>query len=425
MYFVSTRGSAPRATLEEAVFAGPAPDGGLYVSESLPRIELDIPRGGAAADTASIVARQLFRTALDGDAVEALVRDSLDFEIPVVELSPRMFGLELFHGPTHAFKDVGARFLSRLVAHFASFRDREATVLVATSGDTGSAVAHAFSGLEGVRVVVLFPRGKVSRIQRLLFTTLGGNVTSIAVEGTFDDCQRLVKKAFADPDTTGQSKLVSANSINVGRLLPQIFYYFHLAAQFSNSDDPPVVSTPSGNFGNLTAGLMAKRMGARIARFVASTNANDVVPEYLTTGEFRPRPSTATMSNAMDVGDPSNFSRIQWLYDGDAARLRRDVTGCSFSDEQTADAIRSVFARTGYVLDPHSAVGLLGAESVPSGDRVFLSTAHPAKFGETVARMIDTDVAVPETLARYESRQELVTEMDADYEDLKQILYTS
>lgn len=413
MRFVSTAGKAPSASLEQALFAGPAPDGGLYVPETIPTITP--PTKGSVGDTACAVAKMLFADDVDSGTLETLVRGALDFEIPLVPLDDGISSVELFHGPTHAFKDVGARFMARLMLHYL---DGEATVLVATSGDTGSAVAHAFLGLDGIRVVVLYPRGKVSALQRRLFTTLGENVSSLSIDGTFDDCQRLVKQAFADDEL---ERLVSANSINVGRLLPQTFYYFHAYAQLGAPESFDVC-TPSGNFGNLTAGLMAKRMGLPVSRFIAATNVNDVVPEYLQTGTFEARPSAETLSNAMDVGNPSNFARMLWLYDNDADAMRRDVIGRAYTDEQTRETIRSVHERLGYVLDPHSAIGYMGAHASDASTRVFLATAHPAKFRETVEPVIGRAVALPPALEKSAHGTELVTEMTADYEPLKDYL---
>jgi threonine synthase len=312
--------------------------------------------------------------------------------------------------------------MARLMRPFLERRGREVTVLVATSGDTGSAVASAFHGLDGIEVVVLFPRGKVSVLQQKLFTTLGANVAAIAVEGSFDDCQRLVKRAFADRDLCSRRPLVSANSINIGRLLPQSFYYFHLPAQLG-VESVPLVSTPSGNFGNLTAGLFAKRMGFRAGRFVAATNANDVVPEYLARGIYEPRPSVETLSNAMDVGDPSNWARILWLYGGSLERIRRDLAGSAHSDEETLRAMREVYQETGYVLDPHAAVAYLGARRYAAdGPAVFLSTAHPAKFRETVERALGTPIDLPPALAGVLERPEAFTTIPADYGALKEYL---
>jgi threonine synthase len=423
--FLSTGGEAPAVSLEEALFAGPAPDGGLYVPETLPRIQP--PAAGASfTDTALSVARALFEEDVPREALEEIVRDGLDFEIPLVPVEEGVYSLELFHGPTLAFKDVGARFMARLLLHFLRRRGRDVTVLVATSGDTGSAVASAFYHLEGTRVVVLFPRGKVSALQQKLFTTLGGNVSALGVEGTFDDCQRMVKQAFADREIPAIRSLVSANSINVGRLLPQTFYYFHISSRIEGGA-PLLVATPSGNFGNLTAGLIAKRMGFRADKFVAATNVNDVVPEYLAGGTYRPRPSVATLSNAMDVGDPSNWARIQWLYRGSLEEIRRDLLGSAHTDEETLGAMRDLYRRTGYVLDPHSAVAYLGALHGMTTQRnrptaLFLSTAHPAKFQETVERAIQSKIDLPPALAQALDRPEHFLPIPAEYGALKEYL---
>ena len=412
-------------SLEEALFAGPAPDGGLYVPETLPSIEPP-STGARLADTAYRVASALFGDDVPASALDAIVRESLDFPIPIVPVEDGIYCLELFHGPTLAFKDVGARFMARLILHFLKRRGRAVTVVVATSGDTGSAVASAFYRLEGIQVVVLFPRGKVSALQQKLFTTLGGNVSALGVEGSFDDCQRMVKQAFADADLPARRCLVSANSINVGRLLPQTFYYFHISTQLE-AGTPLLVSTPSGNFGNLTAGLFAKRMGFRAEKLVAATNVNDVVPEYLARGTYRPRPSVATLSNAMDVGDPSNWVRILWLYRSSLEELRRDLLGSAHTDEETKGAMRDLYRRTGYVLDPHSAVAYLGALHGRSAQRkgattVFLSTAHPAKFQETVERAIESKIDLPPALALALDRPEHFLPIPAEYGALKEYL---
>jgi threonine synthase len=423
--YLSTRGTSPAVSLEEALFAGPAPDGGLYVPETLPSIEPP-STGARLADTAYRVASALFGDDVPASALDAIVRESLDFPIPIVPVEDGIYSLELFHGPTLAFKDVGARFMARLILHFLKRRGRAVTVVVATSGDTGSAVASAFYRLEGIQVVVLFPRGKVSALQQKLFTTLGENVSALGVEGSFDDCQRMVKQAFADADLPARRCLVSANSINVGRLLPQTFYYFHISTQLE-AGTPLLVSTPSGNFGNLTAGLFAKRMGFRAEKFVAATNVNDVVPEYLAGGTYRPRPSVATLSNAMDVGDPSNWVRILWLYRSSLEELRRDLLGSAHTDEETTGAMRDLYRRTGYILDPHSAVAYLGALHGRSAQRegvttVFLSTAHPAKFQETVERAIESKIDLPPALALALDRPEHFLPIPAEYGALKEYL---
>ena len=405
MQLFTTAGTAPPADLRTALLAGIAPDGGLYLPDRLdplPAAARATLRGATFPEAALAVARHLFRDEPPEAALGEIVRGALDFPVPLLPLGERLYAVELFHGPTCAFKDVGARFLARLLAHYHAAADPPLTILVATSGDTGGAVARAFFGVPGTRVVVLYPDGKVSPLQERQFTTLGGNVTAVAVAGTFDDCQRLVKQAFADHGLEGR-RLTSANSINVGRLLPQIFYYWHAWAQLPEPAADLLVSVPSGNFGNLTAGLMAQRLGVPVSRFVAATNVNDAVPEYLAGGAFRPRASVATISSAMDVGDPSNFARIVALYGGDAERLRAAVAGSRHTDGETRAAIRDVYRTYGYVLDPHGAVAYLGLTAAlrerPQATGVFLATAHPAKFAEVVEPLIGRPVPLPERLA--------------------------
>jgi threonine synthase len=342
-----------------------------------------------------------------------VVAEALNFPIPLVEVQPGLYSLELFHGPTFAFKDVGARVMARLMAS-RHRGDDPLTILAATSGDTGSAVAHAFHGVPNTRVVILYPDGRVSPTQEAQLTMFNGersNVRAYAVAGSFDDCHKLTRDAYADPDLRRSMRLTSANSVNVGRLLPQSVYYFHAFAQLQSlagSTTGVVFSTPSGNFGNLTAGLMAKRAGLPISRFIAATNLNDVVPAYLETGRFEPRPSLATLSNAMDVGHPSNFERMLWLYGRDRDAMSRDVTGCRFSDDDVRSTIKRVYEERGYLLDPHSAIaymglkgrdGQVGRDGQDGAIGVFLSTAHPAKFAEIVEPIIGQPVAKPPALA--------------------------
>ena len=425
MRFVSTVGESPPVDLAAAVFAGPAPDGGLYLPESLPPADPTVfadPSLTVPQRAARLLAP--FLADLDAGTGTQLLADALDFPLPLVELEDGIHVLELFHGPTLAFKDVGARTLARLIAALRGDDDREVTVLVATSGDTGGAVAHAFAGVAGTRVAVLYPRGRISPLQEKQMATLGGNVLALAVEGGFDDCQRLVRQAFADRDLAAEMRLTSANSINVGRLLPQMVYYAHAAAQLAPAT--VLFSVPSGNFGNLTAGLMAHRMGMPAAGFVAATNVNDVVPAYLATGVFTPRPSLPTMSSAMDVGDPSNLARIRALYGDDPAAIRRDVTAASFDDRATAETIRDVAARTGYLLDPHTAVGYLGLRKAfaarGTGAGVVLATAHPAKFREQVEPILGRPLALPERLARCLDRPTFARPLPADLAALRQAL---
>ncbi len=428
--FISTSGKAPPVTLAEAVRRGLAPDGGLYFpSEWSPLPPSFFARLGGMelAESASRVAEHLLGDSLEPTALAAIVRGALDFPIPLVRLTDRIRVLELFHGPTLAFKDVGARFLARLMARTRT-GDRTLTILAATSGDTGGAVAQAFFGVDGTRVAILYPRGQISPLQERQFATLGGNVRAFAVDGTFDDCQRLVKGAFVDDELQARLALTSANSINIGRLLPQIFYYFHAAAQLDEDERrrPLLFSTPSGNFGNLAAGLVAKRLGLA-CRFIAATNVNDVVPEYLTTGIYSPRASQRTISNAMDVGDPSNFARILHLYGEDLDALRSDLTGRRYDDAATRRAIVEVEREHGYLMDPHTAVGYLALRDALAGEDsralgVVLSTAHPAKFGDVVEPVIGREIDLPPQLAERLDAPVLSESLASDVAELKQRL---
>jgi threonine synthase len=406
--WVSTRRASPPVPFIDALFAGTAPDGGLYFPErfeALAASTLDRLQSADLVTIGTTVGAHLLAGDISEQAIGALVRDALDFPIPLVQITDRVWALELFHGPTLAFKDVGARTQARLLHHFTD--GTPLTILVATSGDTGSAVAQAFYQVPDSRVFVLYPEGQVSDVQEAQMASLGGNITAVAVAGTFDDCQRLVKQAFADDELRKKVWLTPANSINLGRLLPQVFYYFLLGGlctpQAGHENRHLVVSVPSGNFGNLTAGLIAKRLGLGVGRFVAATNVNDVVPEYLRTGIYHPRPSVRTVANAMDVGAPSNFERIRALYDDHLDRIRADVTGAAFPDETVVTEIGRVARESGYLLDPHGAIAWLGLQEAMSTDAdatgVFLATAHPAKFREVVEPAIGRPVPLPSTLA--------------------------
>jgi len=412
--FISTRGSGP-VSLADALFAGLAPDGGLYVPTELPPFPPF--RGGvdSLADVGRWVTPSLFAEA-DPALIDRVVTGAFDFPVPLVEVEPDVHVLELFHGPTHAFKDVGARFMARLMAELDTGGDRR-TVLVATSGDTGSAVAHAFHGLEGYRVLVLFPKDKVSARQRRQMTTLGGNVRALAVEGNFDDCQRMAKEAFNDPALRARHRLTSANSINVGRLLPQSFYYVLAAARLGWDARPPRFVVPSGNLGNLSGGILAQRCGMPSRGFVSALNANRGFADFLLEGSFEARPSIPTYSSAMDVGDPSNLERIRWLYPDDLGRLRDDVTGVSITDPDTRACIADVYGRTGYVLDPHTAVGYLAHSAVAPPDdtpSVVLATAHPAKFPEVVEEAIGREVPLPPGIAAVMDAEEHMEDIPAE-----------
>ena len=423
MKWVSTRGDSPPISFVDALFAGTAPDGGLYMPERLDPVPVETMKGLAGADIVTIgstIGSHLLRDEITAPAMSSLVKEALNFPIPLVQVTDRTWVLELFHGPTLAFKDVGARVQARLLHHFTD--GTPLTILVATSGDTGSAVAQAFHRVPDARVVVLYPEGKVSDVQEAQMASLGDNITALAVQGTFDDCQALVKRAFADDALRRHVWLTPANSINLGRLLPQVFYYFVLAG----SDACDVVSVPSGNFGNLTAGLIARRIGLPIRQFVAATNVNDSVPVYLRSGHYEPRPSIATVANAMDVGAPSNFERVQALYGSDLNALRRDVTGFAYGDARVVAEIANVHRRHGYVLDPHSAIAWLALQDAltqdPNARGVFLATAHPSKFREIVEPAIGRPVPVPPEISEALSRPRQSTSMPADYAALERFL---
>jgi threonine synthase len=422
MRFVTTRGGAP-VSFSRALLAGLAPDGGLYVPESIELWQADeIARlpNRTLTEIGYRALRPYTRGELDATLFEALIVDALNFPIPAIEIEPGVFALELFHGPTLAFKDVGARLMARLRAALDT-GDQALTVLAATSGDTGSAVAHAFHGVPHTRVVILYPDGRVSPTQEAqltMFNGEAGNVRAYAVDGTFDDCHRLTREAFGNQTLTRRARLTSANSVNIGRLLPQMIYYFHALAQIGSRSNDVLVCTPSGNFGNLTAGLIAKRAGLPIGRFVAATNLNDVVPEYLETGAFSPRPAVQTIANAMDVGHPSNFERMQWLYEGSVEAMRADVFGSCHADAEIKATIRRVYDESSYLLDPHSAIAYLGLQKRRRTGQtgVFLATAHPAKFREIVEPVLDRTIETPAPLAEALARPRHILRIEASLE---------
>jgi threonine synthase len=426
MDWISSRGASPPVPFIDALFAGTAPDGGLYMPERidpLPAESLRRVQGADIVTVATVVGAHLLRGEITEAGIEPLVRDALDFPVPLVRVTDRVSALELFHGPTMAFKDVGARVQARLLHHFTD--GTPLTILVATSGDTGSAVAQAFHRVPDTRVVVLFPAGQVSDVQEAQMASLGDNILAIAVDGTFDDCQRLVKTAFADDELRRHVWLTPANSINLGRLLPQVFYYFMITGV--GGEQGPVVSVPSGNFGDLTAGLIARRLGLKVRHFVAATNVNDAVPRYLETGLYAPRESVRTVANAMDVGAPSNFERMQWLYGGNLDALRRDVTGFAYEDSRVVAEIGRVYREHGYLLDPHGAIGWLAVNdmlrSLPDDAAgVFLATAHPAKFREVVEPAIGQAVPLPPVLAEAITRPRYSMKLSSDYADLRALL---
>lgn len=434
MRYYSTGGMSPEVSLAQAVIEGLAPDRGLYMPDRIPVLPdsfyADIV-DMTFKEMSMSVARAFFGEDIPENDLRRIVEDTLSFDTPLVKVWGNIYSLELFHGPTLAFKDVGARFMARLLSWFimegmAGEGSGKVTVLAATSGDTGSAVANGFLGVEGIDVIVLYPSGKVSDIQEKQFTTLGRNITALEVDGTFDDCQRLVKMAFMDMEVRSRLTLTSANSINVARLLPQMFYYFNAYARLKRAgyDGDIVFSVPSGNFGNLTAGLIAAGMGLPVKHFIAANNVNDVFLEYLQTGRYSPRASVRTIANAMDVGDPSNLARIVDLYKGSVSALRGDVSGCSFTDDDIRNTISEVYHRTGYVADPHGACACRGLmDSLKPGQTgVFLETAHPAKFKDTVEEILGTEIQIPERLMAFLDARKQSVKTGGKYDEFKKYL---
>ncbi|MFA4838005.1 MAG: threonine synthase [Candidatus Neomarinimicrobiota bacterium] len=431
MRYYSTADRTHKVPLREAVLNGMPADGGLYMPESLPvmpdKFFRDLPEM-TFQSLSFEVAKTLIGNDVPADILHKIIDDAINFETTLVNITEKIKTLELFHGPTLAFKDVGARFMSRLMAYFVRGSDRKLNILVATSGDTGSAVANGFFQIPGINVIVLYPAGKISLIQEKQIATMGGNVIALKVKGTFDDCQRLVKAALVDPDVQKALTVSSANSINIARLIPQTFYYFNAFRQIQDFHDKKIaVCVPSGNFGNLTAGLIAKKMGLPVDRFIAATNINHIVPDYLSTGIFHPQASIQTISNAMDVGNPSNFARMLALYDNSLDNMRRDIDGEYFTDDETRAAIAAVYREIGYILDPHGAVGYLGIKNYldrnPSTDTgIFLETAHPAKFRDVVEPIIGTTIAIPDRLAKFLERKVLSINISSEYEEFKAFL---
>ena len=430
MKYYSTNKQTPEVSLQEAVVKGLAPDKGLYMPEklkALPQSFYDNISDMSFQEIAYTVADAFFGEDVEADTLKKIVYDTLNFDTPLVHVNDNIYSLELYHGPTLAFKDVGGRFMARLLGYFIQKQcQKDVKVLVATSGDTGSAVANGFLGVEGIHVYVLYPKGKVSQIQECQFTTLGKNITAIEVDGTFDDCQALVKTAFLDDELNKKLNLTSANSINVARFLPQAFYYFHAYAQLAKQGKAKdvVFCVPSGNFGNITAGLIAKRMGLPVKRFIAANNRNDIFLQYLNTGVYTPRPSIQTIANAMDVGDPSNFARVLDLYGHSHKAITDDISGFSYTDDQIRKTVKDTCEKTGYLLDPHGACGyqalLDNLQSDETG--IFLETAHPAKFLETVESIIDSKVTIPEKLQAFMKGEKKSIGMDNSFEEFKKLL---
>ena len=429
MLYYSTNHKVQPVTLKEAVIKGLASDNGLFMPERINRFE---PSYFEKIDKLTFqeiafdVAVKFFGEDIDEDHLREIVYDTLSFDCPLIKVEPGIWSLELFHGPTLAFKDVGARFMARLLRYFLQGNSNMVNVLVATSGDTGSAVANGFLGVDGIRVFVLYPKGKVSEIQEKQFTTLGQNIVAIEIDGTFDDCQSLVKTAFLDQALNGEMLLTSANSINVARFLPQSFYYFNAYARLKEvgvaGGNNLVFAVPSGNFGNLTAGLFAREMGLPVLKFLSANNENDVVYEYLRSGEYRPRPSVETIANAMDVGTPSNFARILDLYENSHEKISSVMQGFRYDNNQIREVIRKVFADTGYLTDPHGACGIAALHDFlqPGQAGVFLETAHPAKFTETMQSIIDQEhIPMPARLSAFLEGERKSISLSADYNSFR------
>lgn len=427
MHYFSTNHQSPNATFREATLNGQPADKGLYFPSEIPRLKVDLVETLNRRSNAEI-AFDVIRPYVNGEIPEnkllEICSETVNFDFPLVEISDRIFTLELFHGPTLAFKDVGARFMSRCLRHFAQERSEKTIIVVATSGDTGGAVAAGFHNVEGVEVVILYPKEKVSKVQELQLTTLGGNVTALEVRGVFDDCQALAKAALADAEITDRVHLTSANSINIARWLPQQFYYFYVLKQWPYGE-PPVISVPSGNFGNIASGILAHASGLPVKTFIAACNANDVVPQFLLTGEYRAKPSVETLSNAMDVGNPSNWVRILEILGDDPEKICETLEAASITDEITADTMRQVYRQFGYPLDPHGAVGYRALadylQQNPNEKGVFLETAHPVKFA-SVEKILGTTLEVPSPVQSLFAKEKHSIEIDVDYSAVKEIL---
>ena len=430
MKYYSTNHKSDDVTLRDAVVRGLAPDRGLYMPERLNKLDKEFFENidkMTFQEMSFEVAKAFFGEDIPADDLKRIVYDTLAFETPVVKVEDNIYSLELFHGPTLAFKDVGARFMARLLGYFNKEEKQLVNVLVATSGDTGSAVANGFLGVEGVHVYVLYPKGKVSSIQECQFTTLGRNITAVEIDGVFDDCQALVKNAFMDAELNQRMKLTSANSINVARFLPQAFYYFNAYAQMKRlgKSDNLVICVPSGNFGNITAGLFGWFMGLPVKRFIAANNANDIFYNYLKSGVYSPKPSVQTLANAMDVGDPSNFARVLALYGGSHKDIAGHIGGATYTDEQIKETLKECYERTGYLLDPHGTCGYraLKEQLQPGEYGVFLETAHPAKFKEKVDAITGGDVEIPARLQAFMKGTKQSVELSKDYADFRNFLF--
>ena len=431
MNYYSTRSKNNFVSFKTAVMEGLAKDGGLFMPESIPVLPQSMLKEIEKYSLQEIgceVSKYFIGSEIPYQKLITIIESAIDFPAPLFELSEQLSVLELFHGPTLAFKDFGARFMAKIMEYFAGDLKKELNILVATSGDTGSAVAHGFYGVEGINVFILYPKGKVSLIQEKQLTTLDKNITAIEVNGTFDDCQRLVKDAFVDDELKAKLNLSSANSINIARLIPQTFYFINAYSRIKDKSKPIVISVPSGNLGNITAGLFAKKMGISITKFIGATNRNDIFTEFINTHKFNPRGSVQTISNAMDVGNPSNLERIIDLYDDDVVEMRKDISSSSWSDDSTKEGIREVFEKYNYVMDPHGAVGyqalkrFLSSYYAGSVNGIVVETAHPAKFKDVVEGVIQKEIVVPERLAACLTKEKKSIQIAKEYSELKNLL---
>jgi threonine synthase len=433
MELYSTNHISSNVDLEEAVFRGLPSDNGLYVPVDIPKLPKDFFDSIdllSFPEIAFRVTKTLLSGSLTDEQIRSITAESINFDAPLVNVEDNIYSLELFHGPSLAFKDFGARFMARLMSHYLKKSNKEINILVATSGDTGGAVALGFLNVPGIKVTILYPSGKVSTLQEKQLTALGNNISALEILGTFDDCQRMVKEAFLDPELNEKLNLSSANSINIARLIPQSFYYFYAYSRLKNKELPIVFSVPSGNFGNLSAGLIALKMGLPVHHFIASTNVNDIIPKYLETGKYEPRPSIQTLSNAMDVGNPSNYARIKALFGEEHSAIIERIKGYSFTDEETKLAIREIFEQTGYIMCPHTAIAYLGVKNYKSFDSaeftsVFLSTAHPAKFIDVLDKDIAAKVEIPASLQALADKPKVSEVTEAKFERLKEYLLRS
>jgi len=424
MNYYSTNRQSPQVSFKEATLKGQAPDRGLYFPEHIPVLDKswlkelkNIPK----EELGYQIMHPYVGNTIPADALRSIISETLSFDFPLIQLEEHIYVLELFHGPTLAFKDVGARFMSRCLGYFSNFKTSKTTVLVATSGDTGGAVANGFLNVEGVEVIILYPAGKVSKVQELQLTTCGNNVTALRIHGSFDDCQQIVKEAFMDKELNKVLQLTSANSINIARWLPQQLYYF-LALQQWKEAVPPLMSVPSGNLGNIAAGLLGKKSGLEIAHFIAACNVNDTVTDFLSTGIHSPKKTQITISNAMDVGNPSNLIRIVEMYQGNLSLLSSDLRSSMQTDDATIEAIRSIYQKYNYILDPHAAVGYSALKSVLKKDEkgILLATAHPVKFPETVEKIIGNPLQIPASIASLFDAPQKMIDMNASYQDFKE-----